>query len=571
MTVEDLGKLLGQGLAEQKSMKAEYCQPGNANNGMRNGSYILQVRTTRFFVYEDQSFILGAATYGTSPIGTGAPITYFDVNFNQGLTKVGRDEIAKFLKGEAATEIGYVDFGFGTGSFSTNDTDISQLKDECVGYWNFDQNPGGAPPQLTDQTATGNDGTSGGSMTAGDEVAGILGNAWDFDGTDDYVDFDADAAYIFPDGMTISMWFKPADDTEQYVMDWNGGTHKIEIKTNGASDSVSITGSLDTVTVTGALFTAAAWNHLMITLDRSSGDLMTVYVNNVSQGTDTSADLGTIDFTSISGGASGNNLVLGDVTYGIYGTNPLGPSDTGFNLARKADGTLLYEGLICELGIWTRPVIEAERDALYYAGVGRTYPFYTRTAVTTTTKTDGQIVFKFLVPGANYDGIEFNEFGLFTTATDGVLYTRHKPTTPFSFDTGKSYSVEVTVKLEDIGPGRGLITTAGLNVIRDFVAGDAATAPTHNAWGTGTTAITAADTTLEGEQERNAFIIAARAANIVTYTSLLTTAEANGTIIYKSGIFNAAAVGTMLFEQKFPAIDKTDTISIQATDTVKVL
>lgn len=571
MTVDQFGKLIGTGLAEQKSMKTEYCQPGNANNGMRNGSYILQVRTTRFFVYEDQSFILGAATYGTTPIGTGAPITYFDVNFNQGLTKVGRDEIAKFLKGEAATEIAYVDFGFGTGSFSTNDTDISQLKDGCVGYWNFDQNPGGAPPQLTDQTATGNDGTSGGSMGAGDEVAGILGNAWDFDGVNDFVDFSADAAYVFPGGMTISLWFKPADDTEQHVFSWNNGSSKIEIVVNGANDSVTIEGTTDSATVTGAMFTSGSWNHLIVTLDRSSGDLMTVYVDNVSQGTDTSTDLGTIDFTSISGGGSGNTFILGDATYGIYGTNPLGPADTGLNFARKPDATLPYEGLICECGIWTRPVIEAERDALYYAGAGRTYPFYTRTAVVSTTKTDGQIVFKFQVTGANYDAIDFNEFGLFTTATDGVMYTRYKPVLPFAFDTGKIYNVEVTVKLEDIGPGRGLITTAGLNVIRDFVAGDAATAPTHNAWGTGTTAITAADTTLEGEQERNAFIIAARAANIVVYTSLLTTAEANGTIIYKSGIFNAAAVGTMLFEQKFPAIDKTDTISIQATDTVKVL
>ena len=53
--------------------------------------------------------------------------------------------------------------------------------------WNFEQDPSGTAPQLTDITGNGYDGTTTGSMTSGDKIPGILGSCWDFDGTDDDV------------------------------------------------------------------------------------------------------------------------------------------------------------------------------------------------------------------------------------------------------------------------------------------------------------------------------------------------------------------------------------------------
>ena len=55
--------------------------------------------------------------------------------------------------------------------------------------WNFEQDPSGAAPQLTDITGNGYDGTSSGSMTSGDLVSsGLFGSSIDLDGYDD--DFD---------------------------------------------------------------------------------------------------------------------------------------------------------------------------------------------------------------------------------------------------------------------------------------------------------------------------------------------------------------------------------------------
>lgn len=54
-------------------------------------------------------------------------------------------------------------------------------------FYGFDQDPSGSAPQLTDYSGNGNHGTSSGSMTSGDLVAGKTGSCLDFDGTDDEI------------------------------------------------------------------------------------------------------------------------------------------------------------------------------------------------------------------------------------------------------------------------------------------------------------------------------------------------------------------------------------------------
>lgn len=51
--------------------------------------------------------------------------------------------------------------------------------------WAMDEDPSGSAPQITDRTGNGCNGTSSGSMTSGDVVTGQVGDALDFDGTDD--------------------------------------------------------------------------------------------------------------------------------------------------------------------------------------------------------------------------------------------------------------------------------------------------------------------------------------------------------------------------------------------------
>jgi len=571
LTLKEFGQVVGESINDKNNMKQELIKPGSIHNRSIFGNYKLRIRTTNFHVEENSAFILGAGIYGTSPLGPGIPTDVIDENFDQSLTAVGRGEVLSWLNGDAANEITHVDFGFGTVGFKTSDTEITALRSDCVAYWDFDQNPGGGAPQLTDQSPNTNNGTSGGTMIAGDEVAGKVGNGWDFDGVDDNVDIPASADLVFTDGFTLSLWAKPSTTGNMVMLDFNTGSERITVQmdSGGTTDKVTIEGSTATLEVTGTgWFVNGSWSHLVATIDRSGAtDILTVYVNNVSKGTDSVADVGDLDFSAIAGGAGG--FVLGT---GVYGTDPLGPTDTGFKIGSLADATLNFQGILDEFGFWTRAIGTEEIATLYYAGDGRTYPFYTRGTLTSVVKTDGQVVMTFVVDGADYDAINFTEFGLFSAATDGVLYTRHVTSSTFDINDGFSGQIDVTLELDDVTPTTGIITTAGLNEVRDWIVGDAATAPTHIAWGTGTTNVAASDTTLEGEQQRNAIITSAiKNGLFVEFSALLATNEMIGDAVTKSGLFNAGAVGDMFVEQKFTAITKTDTDAFFDTETIKVI
>lgn len=73
-------------------------------------------------------------------------------------------------------------------------------------FWDFEQDPSGSAPQLTDLTGNGNDGTTAGGMTSGDEVAGKVGNAWDFDGINDQAQYDR--FIVGTNNITIGGWAK---------------------------------------------------------------------------------------------------------------------------------------------------------------------------------------------------------------------------------------------------------------------------------------------------------------------------------------------------------------------------
>lgn len=74
--------------------------------------------------------------------------------------------------------------------------------------WTFQEDPSGTAPQLTDVTGSGYNGTSSGTMTSGDLVDGHIGKAWDFDGSNDYVDT-GDIDYGNGANITISALINP--------------------------------------------------------------------------------------------------------------------------------------------------------------------------------------------------------------------------------------------------------------------------------------------------------------------------------------------------------------------------
>jgi hypothetical protein len=119
---------------------------------------------------------------------------------------------------------------------------------------------------------------------------------------------------------------------------------------------------------------------------------------------------------------------------------------------------------------------------------------------------------------------------------------------------------------------RNLVVNAGLNLIRDFLDGDAPTAPSHFSYGTGTNAVAAGDTALQTEVARDTLTSQTGTnAQQQVYTYYLGSLTGNGNTLGEAAIFNAASGGTMLCRVKLsPTIVKTASIAVTFTWTINL-
>lgn len=122
----------------------------------------------------------------------------------------------------------------------------------------------------------------------------------------------------------------------------------------------------------------------------------------------------------------------------------------------------------------------------------------------------------------------------------------------------------------EIDNGDILITNDGLNLIRNWLAGDSVNAPDntngHIAIGTGTTAPLATDTTLEselGRKDMDGGYPSKPEEYKVRHQSEIGTSDYNGNILSELGLFNNDPAGTMLFRQVFDGIDKNATFGLK--------
>lgn len=105
----------------------------------------------------------------------------------------------------------------------------------------------------------------------------------------------------------------------------------------------------------------------------------------------------------------------------------------------------------------------------------------------------------------------------------------------FSAETGELLRTEET---------HNLFVDAGLNLIRDFLNLGAGTGLNRFAIGTGTTAVTAADTQLQTEVFRDQFTQKTTATKQLTVKYFLASGSANGNTITEAGIFGNGATDT---------------------------
>lgn len=89
------------------------------------------------------------------------------------------------------------------------------------------------------------------------------------------------------------------------------------------------------------------------------------------------------------------------------------------------------------------------------------------------------------------------------------------------------------------------------------LAGNSFTAPTHIAWGDGSTAFTLNDTALSSELERNAYNTRDLQSVTIQWEGVLTTAELNGSTLYETGLLNSSTAGDLFVRDTFAALDKT--------------
>ena len=114
---------------------------------------------------------------------------------------------------------------------------------------------------------------------------------------------------------------------------------------------------------------------------------------------------------------------------------------------------------------------------------------------------------------------------------------------------------------------RNLVVDAGLDYIASRMKDATATAMSHIAVGSGSTAAAAGDTTLGSELARNALTSTTVTGNEVAYVVTFGAGEGTGAIT-EAGILNADTGGDMLCRTVFSVVNKAADDSLQITWTV---
>lgn len=209
---------------------------------------------------------------------------------------------------------------YGNSSVVSNPSTTSTWDSDFLGIWHMAEDPSGAAPQILDATSGGNNGTSNGVMTSGDLVDGKCGDALDFDGVNDYIDF----GDILIDGLTsitVEAWINAQSLRTKGSPSGHNSNEGAIIHKNGASDdNLGVT-----VTTGGTAFylddggnntplatspSLNTWVHIVCTWDR---DTMKVYLDGTLDAT-----LGNVNGTLVN---NTNSLRLGGL-HGAGGGNP---------------------------------------------------------------------------------------------------------------------------------------------------------------------------------------------------------------------------------------------------------
>jgi len=142
----------------------------------------------------------------------------------------------------------------------------------------MNEDPSGTAPQMIDSTGNGYDGTSAGTMTTTDLVAGQVGNCLDLDGSNDYINLGLPNLSSLT-GFTAEAWVNPGSSgsTDTLLSNWEATPARASILFRLNSSLVLYGYAVQqTDTQTGGAFsdltlTGSAWNYCEFSL--RSGNL----------------------------------------------------------------------------------------------------------------------------------------------------------------------------------------------------------------------------------------------------------------------------------------------------------
>lgn len=116
---------------------------------------------------------------------------------------------------------------------------------------------------------------------------------------------------------------------------------------------------------------------------------------------------------------------------------------------------------------------------------------------------------------------------------------------------------------------KNLVVTTGLGYIASRVKDATATAMSHMAVGSNSTAAALANTALGVELGRVALTSTTVSANVITYVASFPAGTGTGAVT-EAGLFNAASAGTMLCRTVFAVVNKQASDTLQITWTVTI-
>lgn len=109
-----------------------------------------------------------------------------------------------------------------------------------------------------------------------------------------------------------------------------------------------------------------------------------------------------------------------------------------------------------------------------------------------------------------------------------------------------------------------LVVSSGLAFVTSRMKDGTATAMSHMAVGSGSTAAAAGDTTLGTELGRVSLASTTVSSNTITYVATFGAGTGTGAVT-EAGIFNASSSGTLLCRTVFDVVNKGDNDTIQIT------